>query len=445
MAEPAGAPDPRSRKMRVLTSRYLLRAASELLVRNVNDSCWMLAFDSAASQAIVRGQIISAMEVLTFLVTPVLTAASDTVGRKPVLVLCALLNLGYQLCGLFLGVGGSVAGLAAGQFFYSMSNQVQVFQRAAMGDLYLQEPAEYAKALSTSELCYPLSKMVAPLFGAFLLRQAAGNMRVVYWVGTALAAADTLISVLGPETLAAEDRKPFKITQTHPLSFVKIFTAGKKLRRLAIVQLLGDASDSGWGTIPAEQVATIHRSSALGWSVAQRAQWDSITGLIRVLSTPSVSWCVARFGQLNTWLIGMWAYVLHIVPMALMPSVAAGQASLPLSDWHVLAALPTHGPIMHRVSVERVMVASAGVEAGFAQGELLGMSANLKTMAHVLAPLLWSRVYAFGVRRSATGTGAAVAFPFYVGVMLMTVARMAIAGTLAAEFGQLPEGARGQR
>ena len=91
------------------------------------------------------------------------------------------------------------------------------------------------------------------------------------------------------------------------------------------------------------------------------------------------------------------------------------------------------------------MVASAGVEAGFAQGELLGMSANLKTMAHVLAPLLWSRVYAFGVRRSATGTGAAVAFPFYVGVMLMTVTRMAIAGTLAAEFGQLPEGARGQR
>ena len=92
------AGDPRTRTMRILTARYLCRAASELLVRNVNDTCWMLAFDDAATQAIVRGQIISAMEVLTFLVTPVVTAASDAFGRKPVQVCCALLNLGYQLC-----------------------------------------------------------------------------------------------------------------------------------------------------------------------------------------------------------------------------------------------------------------------------------------------------------------------------------------------------------
>ena len=33
------------------------------------------------------------------------------------------------------------------------------------------------------------------------------------------------------------------------------------------------------------------------------------------------------------------------------------------------------------MSVERVTVATAGVDAGFAQGAVLGMSANLKTMA----------------------------------------------------------------
>ena len=71
---------------------------------------------------------------------------------------------------------------------------------------------------------------------------------------------------------------------------------------------------------------------------------------------------------------------------------------------------------MHRVSVERVMIAGAGVSAGFAQGELLGMSANLKTMASVLSPLVWSRVYAYGVRRY--GAGPAAAGWFYCAIMV---------------------------
>jgi|EP01046_Picozoa_sp_COSAG06_P053211 hypothetical protein len=182
-AASTSGPDPRVWTMRVLTTRYLARAASELLVRNVNDTCWMMAFSDTATQAIVRGQIISVMEVLTFVITPVLTAASDAFGRKPIHVLCGLFNLGYQLCGLSFGVGGSVAGLAAGQFFYAMAAQVQTFQRASMGDLFMQEPILYSKALSTSELCYPLAKMTMPLFGAFLLRASADNLRSVYYVG----------------------------------------------------------------------------------------------------------------------------------------------------------------------------------------------------------------------------------------------------------------------
>ena len=66
------------------------------------------------------------------------------------------------------------------------------------------------------------------------------------------------------------------------------------------------------------------------------------------------------------------------------------------------ATLPSHAAIMHRVSV-RVMVSGAGDEAGFPQGELLGMSANLRTMANILSPLLWSRVYAAGVRSGKAG------------------------------------------
>ena len=45
----------------------------------------------------------------------------------------------------------------------------------------------------------------------------------------------------------------------------------------------------------------------------------------------------------------MVAYLTHTVPMALATR-----------SWHVYATLPSHVAIMHRVSVERVMVATAG-------------------------------------------------------------------------------------
>ena len=142
-----------------------------------------------------------------------------------------------------------------------------------------------------------------------------------------------------------------RVQHANPIGFLKLFFAGRKLRRLAIVQVLGDASDSGYGTDPPEQIANLHRSTTLGWSVSQRAKWDSVNALIRVVASPTVGPAVARIGQINTWTLGVLAYCSHTIPMALATK-----------NWHVYATLPSHALIMHRVSVERVMVAKTGVE-----------------------------------------------------------------------------------
>ena len=358
--------------MRVLTGRFLCRAMSQLLVRNTWDQLWLRAFDDIAQQAIVRGQITSATELLNFLLTPILTGLSDTVGRRPVQVFCAAMNLGYHICGLTLAVEGSVVGLILGQLVFALSEQAQTLQRASMGDLWMAKGASaYSSALSTMELCYPCSKMTMPLLAALIIR--GGRLRRVYFLSTFLALSDTLVALLGPESLPEAERKPFRMRSVHPLSFLRIFTAGRKLRRLAIVQFLGNGSDSGYGTDPPEQIANLHRSTTLGWSVAQRAQWDSLTALTRLLFVPTVSMAVRRLGQLNTWTIGSVVYLTHTIPLALTNNFCA-----------IYATLPSHAFIMHRVSVERVMVAGAGRDAGFAQGALLGMSANLRWRASCL-------------------------------------------------------------
>ena len=66
----------RRRKMRALTGRFACRAMSQLLVRNVWDQLWLQAYEDVATQAIVRGQIHSASELLTFLLTPILVRST---------------------------------------------------------------------------------------------------------------------------------------------------------------------------------------------------------------------------------------------------------------------------------------------------------------------------------------------------------------------------------
>ena len=46
-----------------------------------------------------------------------------------------------------------------------------------------------------------------------------------------------------------------------------------------------------------------------------------------------------------------------------------------------------------------------------AQGELQGALSNLQTICRIIAPLLWSNLYAFGTRR-----GGGWSKPFYFGI-----------------------------
>jgi hypothetical protein len=140
----------RAAQFRVLTARFACRAASQLLVRNTWDSLWLLAFSDVAEQAVVRGNVNAATELLTFLVTPIISSFTDAYGRRAGQVFCAVCNLFYQLCGLTLGLQGSVNGLIAGQFFFALAQQGQTLQRASMGDLYMADPVQYTSALSSA-------------------------------------------------------------------------------------------------------------------------------------------------------------------------------------------------------------------------------------------------------------------------------------------------------
>ena len=116
--------------------------------------------------------------------------------------------------------------------------------------------------------------MTMPLLAAVIV--SGGRLRRVYFLSTTLAVIDVIVCAMGPESLEPSRRKPLKLRTAHPLSFLRLFTHGRKLRRLAIMQFLGNCSEGGHGTDPPEQIANLHRScvatAASGGALRDRQQ-----------------------------------------------------------------------------------------------------------------------------------------------------------------------------
>ena len=100
--------------------------------------------------------------------------------------------------------------------------------------------------------------------------------------------------------------------------------------------------------------------------------------------------------------------------------------------WQFYLVLPSFVlNILRSQSLKTALVREAS-HAGFGQGELQGMLQNLTTVTSVLSPLLWSNLYAFGVRNGSDGL-------FYWAVTAMTLAQVGMSCLLPAALSLAPQ------
>ena len=106
--------------------------------------------------ALSFGKLKPTMQLVSFFVTPLVGGLSDSIGRKPVMVLSVLFQQAAFASVLALGAG-NVIGLYSMELFMVLQyTSGGLSNRAALGDLFGHDPPAYTSFVAIKELMTPV-------------------------------------------------------------------------------------------------------------------------------------------------------------------------------------------------------------------------------------------------------------------------------------------------
>ena len=374
-------------KERLSTAWQLVLASfffffSEALGRQAEVEIWNRHYaGNFAQNAKTQALLQSISGVVSLVLNPVIAASTDAFGRKPVWIFAEVAS---ALACLARVVSPSIGALVLNDLARPlMWSTWYIATAAAMGDLYKREPALYQKFTAYFQMMQPLKEIITPVIGSSLAQR---DLRLPSLVGFLLYLASipwTLSKV--PETCGRAARVPFQVKGANPLTFARLFVNGGRLRLLAFFELLGSLVD-GRATY---QISVVQRQEVLGWGMEERARFQTFSAASYVPGYLLVQPLTRLFGAGGAMIIGTASMVGQNLMNVFTTEV-----------WHLYGNTLLTSPFRALPQVGlKTPTMQAAVAIGMAQGELQGAISNLQTICRILAPLLWSNLYAWGSKR----------------------------------------------
>ena len=339
------------------------------------------------------------------LLAPLVGAMSDSIGRKPVLLLTlastfvlSLLTTAFPTVP-FIVASAFVSKLVVGLFFLSSG--------AALGDAYRTNPGKLAQA---SGLLFALVNggfAVGIALSRFL--PATNTLRWAYGASSAAGAcAMGIAAVAVRETMAPADRVPFQIKSFNPVSCVRLFSNGPQMRMLALLLAI---------TLQPIFMGDVLQVYALGeWGLNQ-AQVATFFTLIPVLGAVG-----NIVGGRIVKAIGVQAFtaIATLSNMLFWAGCLVGhKAALACAVVGFLGPARTLGA--------STALTTLGASKGIPQGQLSGDRSNMIAILKVLGPAVYGSLF---VRGKAAGLPS---LPFVLNLALtfgaLLLAPLALAGT----------------
>ena len=359
-------------------------------------------------EAAFRGGVLAtSFAVMQFVCGPLVGNLSDSYGRRPVLLVSlALMALDYVVMALAQGF----AILLLARMVSGITSATHSTANAYIADI--SDPDQRARRFGLIGAAFGMGFVAGPLIGGLV---AGIDPRAPFWVAAALAAANFLFGlVVMPESLAAENRRPFTLARANPLASLAAIRRVPGLKILLPVSFVYALTFNVWPAI-----WSYYGKESFGWDAKWIGFALAMFGLcMAVVQATLVAPMIRRYGERRTATAGM-----------VVETATYGFYGLATSGFWALAFTPVAalggvtGPALQG------MMSRATPEDQ--QGELQGINASVNALATILAPLVMTLIFGYF-----TGPAAPVYLPgapFLLSATLMVGAVLLfVAGTRAA-------------
>jgi DHA1 family tetracycline resistance protein-like MFS transporter len=372
---------------------------------------------SSADAAAVYGLFGTTWAAMQFLCAPVLGALSDRFGRRPVILIsCLGLGLDYVLMALAPTLGW----LFLGRLLSGVTSSSYATAYAYIADV--TAPGERARRYGFLGGAFGAGFVLGPALGGLL---GDVSLRLPFWVAAGLSVAGALYGFFVlPESLPPERRAAFDLRKANPIGAVGMLTSTRSLMALAgITFLYRVAHDS----LPS--LFVLYADYRYAWTEADVGLALAIVGIVSmIVQVVLVGRVVDRFGERRAMLIGLAFGVVGMSMYGLAPT----------GGWFLVGILP--GSLFGLVYPSLQGLATRMVAAD-EQGRLQGAMASLTGVAGVIAPLLFTQVFAaaVGPYRDVGIPGA----PYLLAATLLLVAMSLVATAERRPPAPLPSGDSG--
>jgi DHA1 family tetracycline resistance protein-like MFS transporter len=355
-----------------------------------------LANVTVAEATRIAGYMLVAYAGMQFLAGPVIGNIGDRFGRRPVLLACVLaFTVDYGLMAAapsigWLFVGRLVAGIAGAS--YGPAN-------AVLADV--TAPADRARVFGLMGAAFGGGFILGPAIGGLI---ASFGVRAPFIAAAALAAINSAWVLFAlPETLRAEDRRPFEWRRANPFGTFGPLLGVAAAVPLILASLLWQIAHNVYPATWAfwAELRFDWTPAQIGWSLA--AAGVSM-GIAQVFITGPL---VAKLGEQRAVVIGMVVGGLSFLFYAL---VTQGWLVYAIIFFSALQGLvyPSLNALLSRMT------------DASNQGALQGGMSSVASVAAIVGPLFMTQALAFGAERGTTGAA------FLSAAVLVLIALMVV-------------------
>lgn len=356
------------------------------------------AFTGSTSRAAAAFGWMSASWALMQLVfSPIAGALSDTYGRRPILLGS---NFGLGIDYILMALAPNLAWLFVGRVISGIMAATFSTATAYIADV---TPADKrAAAFGMIGAAFGIGFVLGPALGGLL---GTYDPRLPFWVAAGLSVSNACYGYfILPESLAKENRAPFRLKSANPIGAFKLLQADPLLARLGVVMFFYYLAHAA---LPA--VFVLFMSYRFGWGTWEVGMVLAAVGVFSaIVQAGLIRLAIDKFGAHKTMLVGIVAGIVGLLVQGMTSSPLVYCLGIPI---FVIWGLITP-------SAQQLMTARLGADR---QGQLQGANASLMSIANLIGPIFFAQVFSWAVAEPSRGTALA-GLPFVLAALLLVVA-----------------------